>query len=160
MQDYQSDPAKCLQVIRDSISASASQSATLTDIEIVDVNSWRMEAVVANAFHQTGKPVFLAGDAAHAFPPSGGFGLNTGIGDAYNLAHKLANFTSQSDPAVGETYSNERRLVSLQTKDFAMVNYEKSLKIAKKLNLDASHATMFTNLFSAVTGPIMQGSNV
>ena len=54
------------------------------------MNSWRMEALVANRFHQPGKPVFLAGDAAHAFPPSGGFGLNTGIGDAFNLAHKLA----------------------------------------------------------------------
>lgn len=32
----------------------------------------------------------LAGDAAHAFPPSGGFGMNTGVGDAFNLAHKLA----------------------------------------------------------------------
>ena len=72
------------------------------DIEIVDVNSWRMEAIVANKFHGgTHKlngvkeasdisRVFLAGDSAHAFPPSGGFGLNTGIGDAFNLAHKLA----------------------------------------------------------------------
>ncbi len=34
--------------------------------------------------------VFLAGDSAHAFPPSGGFGMNTGIGDAFNLAHKLS----------------------------------------------------------------------
>ena len=33
--------------------------------------------------------VFLAGDAAHAFPPSGGFGMNAGIGDAVNLSHKL-----------------------------------------------------------------------
>ena len=34
--------------------------------------------------------VFIAGDAAHAFPPSGGFGMNAGIGDAQNLAHKIA----------------------------------------------------------------------
>ena len=34
--------------------------------------------------------VFLAGDAAHTFPPSGGFGLNTGVGDANNLAYKIA----------------------------------------------------------------------
>ena len=31
-----------------------------------------------------------AGDAAHAFPPTGGLGLNTGIGDVHNLAYKLA----------------------------------------------------------------------
>jgi FAD binding domain len=34
--------------------------------------------------------VFLAGDAAHRFPPAGGFGMNTGIQDAHNLAWKLA----------------------------------------------------------------------
>ncbi len=34
--------------------------------------------------------VFLVGDAAHRFPPAGGFGMNTGIQDAHNLAWKLA----------------------------------------------------------------------
>jgi 2-polyprenyl-6-methoxyphenol hydroxylase-like FAD-dependent oxidoreductase len=34
--------------------------------------------------------VFLAGDAAHRFPPAGGFGMNTGVQDAHNLAWKLA----------------------------------------------------------------------
>jgi hypothetical protein len=37
---------------------------------------------------------FLAGDAAHRFPPAGGFGMNTGIQDAHNLAWKLAGGTS------------------------------------------------------------------
>ena len=54
-----------------------------------------MEGLVADSFvEKKGKNevprVFLVGDSAHAFPPSGGFGLNTGIGDANNLAHKLA----------------------------------------------------------------------
>ena len=52
-----------------------------------------MEGVVATSYinKDTAMPrVFLAGDAAHAFPPSGGFGMNTGIGDSVNLAHKLA----------------------------------------------------------------------
>ena len=39
---------------------------------------------------EDGPRIFLAGDSAHAFPPSGGFGLNTGIGDSNNLSHKLA----------------------------------------------------------------------
>jgi FAD binding domain len=38
--------------------------------------------------------VFLAGDAAHCFPPAGGFGMNTGIQDAHNLAWKLAAGTA------------------------------------------------------------------
>ena len=35
--------------------------------------------------------IFLLGDAAHRFPPAGGFGMNTGIQDAHNLAWKLAS---------------------------------------------------------------------
>ena len=43
-----------------------------------------MEGMVANKFMDdfTNPRVFIAGDAAHAFPPSGGFGMNAGIGDA------------------------------------------------------------------------------
>lgn len=33
--------------------------------------------------------IAIAGDAAHAYPPSGGFGMNTGIGDAFNLGIKI-----------------------------------------------------------------------
>ena len=54
----------------------------------------------------------MAGDSAHAFPPSGGFGLNTGIGDAFNLAHKLAKNDDDPD-SVDELYTRERRLVSM-----------------------------------------------
>ena len=49
---------------------------------------WRATADVARTF-QTGR-VFIAGDAAHLMPPNGGFGGNTGIHDAHNLAWKLA----------------------------------------------------------------------
>jgi len=49
-----------------------------------------MDAVVAKEMVNPEGNVFLAGDAAHAFPPSGGFGLNTGVADAFNLAHALA----------------------------------------------------------------------
>jgi 2-polyprenyl-6-methoxyphenol hydroxylase-like FAD-dependent oxidoreductase len=52
-----------------------------------------MEAVVADSYISKDgdfSRVVLAGDSAHAFPPSGGFGLNTGIGDAFNLAHKIS----------------------------------------------------------------------
>ena len=128
-----------------------------------------MEAVVATKFHGGTRStsgtqeaevsrVFLAGDSAHAFPPSGGFGLNTGIGDAFNLAHKLSIPLLDND--VAETYTRERRLVSLHTKDFALINYEKSLKIAKNLNLYASHANMFTNVLDTMTTPLgLSGSS-
>ena len=49
---------------------------------------------------QHGGRVFLAGDAAHRFPPAGGFGQNTGIQDAHNLAWKLAAVLQGAPPIV------------------------------------------------------------
>jgi len=52
--------------------------------------------------------VFLLGDAAHVHSPAGGQGMNTGIGDAINLAWKLAAVLRGSDPTVLDTYEPER----------------------------------------------------
>ena len=99
-----------------------------------------MEAVVAESFcekqrkGQDASRVFLAGDSAHAFPPSGGFGLNTGIGDAFNLGHRLGT-GGELKWKRGPEYSHERHHVAVLTKDFSLINYDKSLKIAEKLNL-------------------------
>lgn len=83
-------------------------------MKVNSINSWIMHAQVASRYgniavdvdsnsnnnsHITSRKryrptshgnVFLVGDAAHRFPPSGGFGMNTGIQDAHNLAWKLA----------------------------------------------------------------------
>lgn len=60
--------------------------------------------------------VFLAGDAAHQMPPTGGHGANTGIQDAGNLAWKLAVvLRGQAGPALLETYDSERRPVAAAT---------------------------------------------
>lgn len=53
--------------------------------------------------------VFLAGDAAHIHSPVGGQGMNTGVGDAYNLAWKLAQVvTGDADPTLLNSYEAER----------------------------------------------------
>ena len=58
------------------------------EVNVLDVDKWRAVAEAADTF-QRGR-IFLAGDAAHTMPPTGGFGGNTGIQDAHNLAWKLA----------------------------------------------------------------------
>ena len=58
------------------------------DVKIDGCTRWRATADVAQRF-QSGR-IFIAGDAAHLMPPNGGFGGNTGIHDAHNLAWKLA----------------------------------------------------------------------
>jgi 2-polyprenyl-6-methoxyphenol hydroxylase-like FAD-dependent oxidoreductase len=52
--------------------------------------------------------VFLAGDAAHVHPPTGGQGLNTGVQDAYNLGWKLAHVASGGPDSLLDTYEAER----------------------------------------------------
>ena len=52
--------------------------------------------------------VFLAGDAAHVHPPTGGQGLNTGIQDAYNLGWKLAHVLGGGPISLLDTYEAER----------------------------------------------------
>src|SRR4051812_12845836 len=71
--------------------------------------------------------VFLLGDAAHVHSPVGGQGMNTGIGDAVNLAWKVAAvLRCQSGPQILETYEPERiafarRLVATTDRAFTFV---------------------------------------
>jgi hypothetical protein len=80
------------------------------DIPVVieDVATWRAVADSAERY-QDGR-VFLAGDAAHTMPPNGGFGGNTGVQDAWNLAWKLALvLDGVAGPQLLDTYDGERR---------------------------------------------------
>jgi putative polyketide hydroxylase len=56
-------------------------------IDVQHIWSWSHDLAVADRW-QDGR-IFLAGDAAHHFPPHGGFGLNSGVQDVHNLAWKL-----------------------------------------------------------------------
>ena len=56
--------------------------------------------------------VFLAGDAAHIHPPTGGQGLNTSVQDAYNLGWKLAAVLAGAPETLLETYEEERRPIA------------------------------------------------
>ncbi len=91
--------------------ADVGQSAmTRLKITVGQVNwfsTYRVHHRVANHF-QRGQ-VFLLGDAAHVHSPVGGQGMNTGIGDAMNLAWKLAAFIhGQADIRILTTYEPER----------------------------------------------------
>jgi len=94
------------------------------DIPVVidNIATWQAEADVADRF-QDGR-VFLAGDAAHVVPPNGGFGGNTGVQDAHNLAWKLAlTLTGVAGPGLLDTYDAERRPVGQLTVEQAYTRY-------------------------------------
>ncbi|KIX09193.1 uncharacterized protein Z518_00272 [Rhinocladiella mackenziei CBS 650.93] len=94
------------------------------EYNVLDVKPWHMCVNVARSFHQNN--VFLVGDAAHAFPPTGGMGLNTGIGDAHNLAWKLAIVErGLASPSFLDTYQSERQPVAHINADQSALNRAK-----------------------------------
>ena len=83
-------------------------------VNIVDARAWEAAASVADRYRE-GR-VFLIGDSAHVMPPTGGFGGNTGIQDAYNLAWKLdAVVKNVAGPQLLDTYDTERRPIAERT---------------------------------------------
>ncbi|WP_030683295.1 FAD-dependent oxidoreductase [Streptomyces cellulosae] len=81
--------------------------------EVRWASDFRPRAALADRFRE-GR-AFLAGDAAHVHSPAGGQGLNTGIQDSYNLGWKLgAVLRDGVDPALLDTYEEERRPVAVQ----------------------------------------------
>ena len=74
------------------------------------VSAYNMHARLADRF-RVGR-VFLAGDAAHIHPPTGGQGLNTSVQDAYNLGWKLAAVLSGAPDALLTSYEDERRPIA------------------------------------------------
>jgi len=78
--------------------------------KIHSTGTWTMTSQTAENFAVDN--VILAGDAAHRFPHTGGFGLNSGVQDAHNLAWKLAGVLEGRAPAsLLATYEGERRPV-------------------------------------------------
>jgi putative polyketide hydroxylase len=97
-------PERCIDWIRTAVGDPKCQP------EIRSIGTWTMNAAVAE--HLVNGRVILAGDAAHQLPPTGGFGVNTGIQGVHNFAWKLA-LVRQGTAGLGllETYNVERRAV-------------------------------------------------
>jgi len=84
--------------------------------EILVANAWTPHLLVAESYG-TGR-VFLAGDAAHQYIPTGGYGMNTGIGDACDLGWKLAAVLQGfGGPGLLASYDAERRPVGRRNRD-------------------------------------------
>ena len=89
------------------------------DIEILSMATWMAgHALVAESF-QKGR-VFLGGDAAHLFTPTGGLGYNTAVEDAVNLSWKLASvIKGQAPPALLDSYALERHPLAVRNTGYA-----------------------------------------
>ena len=78
--------------------------------EMLYVGEWKLNLLLADRY-RSGR-VFLAGDAAHLVIPTGGLGMNTGVGDAVDLSWKLAaTLHGWGGPNLLASYEVERRQV-------------------------------------------------
>lgn len=81
------------------------------DYEILVANPWKPHMVLAERYRE-GR-VMIAGDAAHQFIPTGGYGMNTGIGDAVGLGWMLSAIVrGWGGPDLLDAYEAERRKVA------------------------------------------------
>ena len=80
------------------------------EYDMLYVGQWRQNLLLADSYAQ--RRVFLAGDAVHLMIPTGGLGMNTGVGDAVDLAWKLAaTLQGWGGPQLLASYEIERRQV-------------------------------------------------
>ncbi|TAN24160.1 MAG: 2-polyprenyl-6-methoxyphenol hydroxylase [Actinomycetota bacterium] len=80
------------------------------EFEMMYVGKWTQRLMLADSYAT--KRIFIAGDAAHLVIPTGGLGMNTGVGDAIDLSWKLAGaLAGWAGPGLLGSYEAERRLV-------------------------------------------------
>ena len=91
------------------------------DVDIIATDPWQARLLLSDSYGRDG--AYLVGDAAHQNPPWGGHGFNTGVGDAVNLAWKIAAVLHGWAPAeLLDSYETERRPVACQTIELATAN--------------------------------------
>ncbi|CAN8291249.1 unnamed protein product [Cochlearia groenlandica] len=131
----------------------------LSDLDVADIKPWVMHAEVAEKFTCCDNRVILAGDAAHRFPPAGGFGMNTGIQDAHNLAWKIAALVQGSaKPSILDTYETERRPIALFNTSLSIQNFKAAMSVPSALGLDPIVANSVHRFINKTVGSILPTS--
>ncbi|MEM6534235.1 MAG: FAD-dependent monooxygenase [Pseudomonadota bacterium] len=121
------------------------------EIDIQSMSTWVMSAQVANAYQKDG--VFLVGDAAHRFPPTGGIGMNTGFQDAFNLTWKIAMVLKGRDPKLLDTYEPERRPSAVANSKQSHANYLKMAEVDKTLDFDGDGVATMADFDKVLADP-------
>ena len=115
------DTPRCIKLVRAAIGIPD------LEVKIIEAQPWEMASRSADRFVQ-GR-VFLAGDAAHTMPPTGGLGGQTAMQDGYDLAWKLAMVLhDQAGPELLGTYEAERQPVCEMTVALQTANYAERLR--------------------------------
>lgn len=104
------------------------------EFELIKLSRWYNESVIANRF-RTGR-VLSTGDAIHRHVPTLGIGMNSAIGDAHNLAWKLAHvIKGYSTDSLLDTFEEERRPVVEWNAELALQTYYLHVGIGPQLGM-------------------------
>lgn len=120
------------------------------EITMHSMTRWSYHGLVAKQFRD--RRVFLAGDAAHKHPPTGGLGLNSGIQDAQNLCWKIAAvLDGQAPNGLLDSYQAERRPVVAWYTAHSLENANRHPPIAEALGFSDDEAAGFRGLETFVS---------
>ena len=115
------DNARCISLVRAAVGIAA------LEVKILEVMPWEMASRSADRY-ALGR-IFLAGDAAHTMPPTGGLGGQTAMQDGYDLAWKLAMVLhGQAGAELLTTYEAERKPVCEMTVALQTANYVERMR--------------------------------
>ena len=105
------------------------------DHQVLLTSSWTPHLLLARSYGRA--RVFLAGDAVHQYIPTGGYGMNTGIGDAVDLGWKLAaTLRGIGGPELLASYESERRPVGLRNREASAGHTKVRLQIGQSYSND------------------------
>ena len=125
--DYDDD--RCVEVIERA-------AGTKLDAEILGKGTWWMSSQTADSMGR-GR-MFLAGDAAHRFPPTGGLGLNSGVQDIHGLMWRVAAVVAgRASAELLDSYGTERLPVAQNNAHQSLTNAIKMVHLPAALGTDA-----------------------
>lgn len=128
-------PAELLRLVREAAGIPA------LEITVHDTMIWRMDARIADRY-RVGN-VFLAGDSAHQTPPTGGHGMNVGIGDVETLAWQLeAVLRGAAEDELLDSYERDRKPVGRAVIDRSLENASKTYGIDDELLLGTGYGSV------------------
>jgi 2,4-dichlorophenol 6-monooxygenase len=120
---------RCEELVRAGIGSDA------YPVKIESVDTWNMSCQIAERYRKD--RVFLAGDSAHRFPPTGGLGLNSGVQDIHGLVWRIAAVEAGwAHPALFDSYELERKPVAKTNADGSLRNAMRLFEVAQALGFD------------------------